>query len=116
VAKRLSRYFAAMLDGRQILDAPPQYVWGFTDDSMAPAFPAGTQALYERRKGELVAGGYYVFVGRGRKAPRMVRRYLRTTPTGRYVVELFKGKDGKPHRAHLAPDQWSPHYRIVRHW
>jgi hypothetical protein len=50
-----------MLDGRYTLDAPKQWVWGFGDDGMAPAFPAGSNALIERHKGELVAAGYYIF-------------------------------------------------------
>ena len=117
MAKQLARYFAAMLDGKQILDAPKQWVSGFTNDSMAPAFPAGSNALYERHKGEPVAGGYYIFHGRaGSPATQIVRRYLGTTPTGRFVVELFKDATGKPHRAHLDPKQWHAYYRIVRHW
>jgi hypothetical protein len=64
VAKRLAGYFGAMLDGKHVLDAPKQWVWAVGDDGMAPAFPAGTRALYERHKGELVGGGYYFFHGR----------------------------------------------------
>jgi hypothetical protein len=56
VAKQLARYFGAMLDGKHVPDAPKQWVWNVGDDSMAPAFPAGSNALYERHKGELVAG------------------------------------------------------------
>ena len=91
-------------------------MWDFANDSMAPAFPAGSHALYERHKDDLVAGGYCIFVRRGRKGLRVVRRYLRTTLTGRLVVELFKGRDGKRHRAFLEPDQWRAYYSIVRHW
>jgi hypothetical protein len=117
VAKRLAGYFGAMLDGKHVLDAPKQWVWAVGDDSMAPAFPAGTNALYERQKGEPVAGGYYIFHGRAGSPPtQIVRRYLGTTPTGRFVVELFKDATGKPHRAHLDPKQWHAYYRIVRHW
>jgi hypothetical protein len=117
VAKRLAGYFVAMLDGKRVLDAPKQWIWGFGDDSMAPAFPAGSNALYERHKGEPVAGGYYIFHGRAGSPPtQIVRRYLGTTPTGRFVVELFKDATGKPHRAHLDPKQWHAYYRIVRHW
>ena len=117
VAKQLARYFAAMLDGKHVLDAPKQWVMAFTNDSMAPAFPAGTNALYERHKGEPVAGGYYIFHGRAGSPPtQIVRRYLGTTPTGRFVVELFKDATGKPHRAFLDPKQWHAYYRIVRHW
>jgi hypothetical protein len=117
VAKRLAGYFASMLDGKHILDAPKRWVWDFANDSMAPAFPAGSNALYERHKGEPVAGGYYIFHGRAGSPPtQIVRRYLGTTPTGRFVVELFKDATGKPHRAHLDPKQWHAYYRIVRHW
>jgi hypothetical protein len=117
VAKRLARYFAAMLDGKHILDAPKRWVWDFANDSMAPAFPAGSHALYERHKGEPVAGGYYIFHGRACSPPtQIVRRYLGATPTGRFVVELFKDATGKPHRAFLDPKQWHAYYRIVRHW
>jgi hypothetical protein len=117
VAKRLARYFAEMLDGQYILDAPTRWVWGFGDDSMAPAFPAGTNALYERQKGELVSGGYYIFRTRRLGKPtQLVRRYLHTTPTGLLAVEMFKDATGKPHRAYFDPKYWRPYYRIVRHW
>ena len=119
VAKRLARYFAAMLDGQHVrFDASkPQWVWAFTDDGMAPAFPAGTRALYERHKGDLVAGGYYIFhTRRPGKPTQLVRRYLHTTPTGRIAVEMFKDATGKPYRAFLDPKQWHAYYRIVRHW
>ena len=117
VAKRLAGYFVAMLDGKHVLDAPKQWVMSFANDSMAPAFPAGSNALYERHKGEPLAGGYYIFHGRAGSPPvQIVRRYLGTTPTGRFVVELFKDATGKPHRAHLDPKQWHAYYRIVRHW
>lgn len=117
VAKRLARYFADMLDGLHILDAPKRWVWGFEDDGMAPAFPAGSHAIYERHKGELVAGGYYIFhTRRAGKPTQLVRRYLYTTPTGRLAVEMFKDATGKPHRAYFDPEQWHAYYRIVRHW
>jgi hypothetical protein len=117
VARRIAGYFASMLDGKHILDAPKRWVWNVGDDSMAPAFPAGSNALYERHKGDPVAGGYYIFHGRAGSPPtQIVRRYLGTTPTGRFVVELFKDATGKPHRAHLDPKQWHAYYRIVRHW
>jgi hypothetical protein len=116
VAKRLAGYFASMLDGKHILDAPKRWVMAFANDSMGPAFPAGSNALYERHKGEPVAGGYYIFHGRAGSPPtQIVRRYLGTTPTGRFVVELFKDATGKPHRAFLDPKQWHAYYRIVRH-
>jgi hypothetical protein len=92
VAKRLARYFGAMLDGKYVLDAPRQWVWIVADDSMAPAFPAGSNALYERHKGELVAGRSYIFhTRRSGKPIQLVRRYLHTTPTGRIALEMFKG-------------------------
>jgi hypothetical protein len=117
VAKRVARYFGAMLDGKHVLDAPKQWVWDFRDDGMAPAFPAGSHALYERHKGELVAGGYYIFQTRRPGNPtQLVRRYLHTTPAGRIAVEMFKDATGKPHRAYLDPAQWHAYYRMVRHW
>jgi hypothetical protein len=118
LARRLARYFGAMLDGKHVLDAPKsQWVWTFGNDSMAPAFPAGSTVLIERQKGELVAGGYYIFHSRRPGKPtQLVRRYLHTTPTGLFAVELFKDATGKPHRAYLEPDQWHAFYRIVRHW
>ena len=117
VAKRLAHYFGAMLDGKHVLDAPKQWVWGFGDDGMEPAFPAGSNALYERHKGELVAGGYYIFhTRRPDKPTQLARRYLHTTPTGRIAVEMFKDATGKPHRAFLDSEQWHACYRIVRHW
>jgi hypothetical protein len=118
VAKRLASYFAAMLDGQHTLDAPKQWTWSFgDDDGMAPAFPAGSKALIERHKGELAAGGYYIFhTRRAGKPTQLVRRYLYTTATGRIAVEMFKDATGKPHRAYFDPAQWHAYYRIVRHW
>jgi hypothetical protein len=119
VAKRLARYFAAMLDGKHVLDAPEQWVRKFTHDGMAPAFPAGSSALLERHKGKLIPGGYYVFRFRGcvgSKPAEVVRRYLHTTPTGRFAVEVFKDAEGNAHRSYKDPKYWHAHYRIVRHW
>jgi hypothetical protein len=42
---------------------------GFGDYDMAPAFPACSNALYERDKGELVADGYYIFYTRRPATP-----------------------------------------------
>jgi hypothetical protein len=117
MAKRPARYFTDMLHGNHVLDTPKQWVWGVGDDSMAPAFPAGSNALFERHKGELVAGGYYIFhTRRAGKPTQLVPRYLHTTSTSRMAVELFKGADGTPHRAYLETEQWRAYYRIVRHW
>jgi hypothetical protein len=44
------------------------------------------------------------------------KRYLHTTPTGRWAVEMFKDADGKAHRSYKDPKYWQPYYRIVRHW
>jgi hypothetical protein len=116
VAKQLARYIGAMLDGRYTLDAPKQWVRGFGDDGMAPTFPAGSNAPIERHKGELVAGGYYIFhTRRPGKLIQLVRRSAHHADRP-MAVELFKDATGKPHRAHFAPDQWHAYYRIVRHW
>jgi hypothetical protein len=94
VAKQLARYIGAMLDGRYTLDAPKQWVRGFGDDGMAPTFPAGSNAPIERHKGELVAGGYYIFhTRRPGKLIQLVRRYLHTTPTGPLGGRAVQGCD-----------------------
>ena len=122
-AKRLGRYFAEVLDGQYILDAPMQWVWKFAHDDMAPTFPTGSSAVIERHKGELVPGAYYVFRFRARystdpsgsRPAEVVRRYLHTTPAGRWAVEVFKDAEGKAHRSYKEPKYWQPYYRIVRH-
>jgi hypothetical protein len=122
-AKRLARYFAEMLDGQNVLDAPTQWVWKFNHDGMAPTFPEGSSAVIERHKGELVPGAYYVFRFRARystdpsgsRPAEVVRRYLHTTPAGHWAVETFKDAEGKPHRSYKDPKYWQPYYRIVRH-
>jgi hypothetical protein len=45
VGKQLSRYFAAMLDGKHVLDAPKQWVMAFTNDSMAWRLPSLLAAM-----------------------------------------------------------------------
>ena len=119
-AKRLGRYFAEMLDGQYVLDAPTRWVWTFNHDGMAPTFPTGSTAIIERHKGKLIPGGYYVFRFRGyccvgSVPAEVVRRYLHTTPAGHWAVETFKDAEGKAHRSYKDPKYWQPYYRIVRH-
>jgi hypothetical protein len=88
VAKQLARYFGAMLDGKHILDAPKRWVMSFANDSMAPAFPAGSHALYERHhdKGSLSLGQWLT---------RLVRS---GDPRADHVAEFIKGSP-----PHLSP-------------
>jgi hypothetical protein len=107
MANRPARYFTDMLHGHHVLDAPRQWVWGVGDDSMAPAFPAGSNALFKRHKGELVAGGYYIFTP---AAPASLLNWCPATCTPRRPAAWT------PHRAYIEREQWRAYYRIVRHW
>jgi hypothetical protein len=76
--------------------------------------------VIERHKGKLIPGAYYVFRFRGyccvgSVPAEVVRRYLHTTPTGRWAVEMFNDAEGNAHRSYKDPKYWQPYYRIVRH-
>jgi len=118
VAKRLTRYFAAMLAAQVRLDGPQQYVTTIQGDGMAPALSEGDQVVYERHRGKPIPGAYYIIAWRSRDGSKhtAVRRLSHITSTGRWAVELFNGTDGKPRLDYFSPKHWRLASRIVRHY